>query len=335
MKMKRLDELFEVRNGLASQEVVRSPRQLNDNWVPYIRPSFRQDTSIDAYVNKYLVPSDSLYPKGTLYVSTNGQGSHTYSYVSVSDFVPNSDVAVLIPLAEMSLDEKLYYAYCITKNRYRFSYGRKPKGNKLKEIKLPARSEIPAFVSGVSEEQVWHDLFDSVKLSALSDRAADTSGFHTLVPLSELFEVENGIAANNLLRSKTRRSENWVPFIRPSYRQSTSIDAYVNKFLVPQNKVFPRGTLYVSTNGQGSHTYSYVSATEFVPNSDVAVLKPKRAMTLREKLFYAMCISRNRYKFSYGRKPKGDKLEAIMLPKSIGKCCNDADIQGFLENLQG
>ena len=34
-------------------------------------------------------------------------------------------------------------------------------------------------------------------------------------------------------------------------------------------------------------------------------------------------------------KPKGDKLEAIMLPKSIGKCCNDADIQGFLENLQG
>ncbi|MBR3390655.1 MAG: hypothetical protein IKG83_09105, partial [Prevotella sp.] len=86
--MLRLDELFEVRNGLASQEVVRSPRRLNENWVPYIRPSFRQDTSIDAYVNKFLVPSDCLYPKDTLYVSTNGQGSHTYSYVSVSEFVP-------------------------------------------------------------------------------------------------------------------------------------------------------------------------------------------------------------------------------------------------------
>ena len=101
MKLKRLDELFEVRNGLASHEVVRSPRQLSDNWVPYIRPSFKQDTSIDAYVNKFLVPSDCLYPKGTLYVSTNGQGSHTYSYVSVSEFVPNPDVAVLIPLTEM------------------------------------------------------------------------------------------------------------------------------------------------------------------------------------------------------------------------------------------
>ena len=323
MKMKRLDELFEVRNGLASQEVLRSPRQLNENWVPYIRPSFRQDTSIDAYVNKFLVPSDHLYPKDTLYVSTNGQGSHTYSYVSVSDFVPNSDVAVLIPLVDMSLAEKLYYAFCITKNRFKFSYGRKPKGDKLKALMLPARSEIPAFVKDTFEERISNNLFNAVDFSALSDKATDTSSFSSLVPLSDLFYVENGLAASNLIRSKTKRSDNWIPFIRPSYRQSTSIDAYVNKFLVPQEKVFPKGTLYVSTNGQGSHTYSYVSATEFVPNSDVAVLKPKRPMTLREKLFYAMCISKNRFKFSYGRKPKGEKLESIMLPRTISQTFNE------------
>lgn len=323
MKMQRLDELFEVRNGLASQEVVRSPRQLNENWVPYIRPSFRQDTSIDAYVNKFLVPSDCLYPKDTLYVSTNGQGSHTYSYVSVTDFVPNSDVAVLIPLVDMSLAEKLYYAFCISKNRFKFSYGRKPKGDKLKALMLPARSEIPAFVKDTFEERISNNLFNAVDFSALSDKATDTSSFSSLVPLSDLFYVENGLAASNLIRSKTKRSDNWIPFIRPSYRQSTSIDAYVNKFLVPQEKVFPKGTLYVSTNGQGSHTYSYVSATEFVPNSDVAVLKPKRPMTLREKLFYAMCISKNRFKFSYGRKPKGEKLESIMLPQTISQTFNE------------
>lgn len=323
MKMQRLDELFEVRNGLASQEVVRSPRQLNENWVPYIRPSFRQDTSIDAYVNKFLVPSDCLYPKDTLYVSTNGQGSHTYSYVSVTDFVPNSDVAVLIPLVNMTLDEKLYYAFCISKNRFKFSYGRKPKGDKLKALMLPARSEIPAFVKDTFEERISNNLFNAVDFSALSDKATDTSSFSSLVPLSDLFYVENGLAASNLIRSKTKRSDNWIPVIRPSYRQGTSIDAYVNKFLVPQEKVFPKGTLYVSTNGQGSHTYSYVSATEFVPNSDVAVLKPKRPMTLREKLFYAMCISKNRFKFSYGRKPKGEKLESIMLPRTISQTFNE------------
>ncbi len=333
MKMQRLDELFEVRNGLASQEVVRFPHQLNDNWVPYIRPSFRQETSIDAYVNKFLVPSDCLYPKDTLYVSTDGQGSHTYAYVSVSEFVPNSNVSVLIPLAEMSLDEKLYYAFCVTKNRFKFSYGRKPKGDKLKEIMLPARNEVPAFVKGIFEERISEDLLNSIDLSTLSDKATDTSHFRDHVPLSELFDVENGVAATGLIRSVEKKNENWIPFIRPSYRQSTSIDAYVNKYLIPQEKIYPKGTLYVSTNGQGSHTYSYVSVSEFVPNSDVAVLKPKRPMTLREKLFYAMCISKNRFKFSYGRKPKGEKLENIMLPLSISQVYNDMALVDYLRKL--
>jgi hypothetical protein len=37
-------------------------------------------------------------------------------------------------------------------------------------------------------------------------------------------------------------------------------------------------------------------------------------MTLQEKLFYSACITKNRYKFSYGRKPKGDRLKQILLP---------------------
>ena len=144
--------------------------------------------------------------------------------------------------------------------------------------------------------------------------------------LDELFEVRNGLASQDVVRSSHKLNDNWVPFIRPSYRQDASIDAYVNKYLVPSDSLYPQGTLYVSTNGQGSHTYSYVSATEFVPNSDVAVLKPKRKMTLREKLFYAMCISRNRFKFSYGRKPKGEKLEAIMLPSTISEQFDDIEL---------
>ena len=200
-------------------------------------------------------------------------------------------------------------------------------------MQIPCLEDIPEYVKSFSEEEFQKKLVESVDLSALADKSDITGDLGDLVPLSELFTVENGVAATGLLRSETKRSENWVPFIRPSYRQSTSIDAYVNKYLVPQEKVYPKGTLYVSTNGQGSHTYSYVSATEFVPNSDVAVLKPKRDMTLREKLFYAMCISRNRYKFSYGRKPKGVKLESIMLTKSIYSTFNDLDILDYIETL--
>lgn len=331
--MRRLDELFYVCNGLASQEVVRSPRQLNDNWIPYIRPSYRQDTSIDAYVNKFLVPQEKVFPKGTLYVSTDGQGSHSYAYVSVSEFVPNSNVSVLVPMIEMTLNEKLYYAFCITKGRFKFSYGRKPKGNKLKAIMLPDKNEIPSYVGNVSGERVSRELLESIDIPGVLDRASQTGELTALVPLGELFKIKNGVPTGELLRSGIKRSDNWIPFIRPSYRQDTSIDAYVNRFLAPQEKVFPKGSLYVSTNGQGSHTYSYVSASDFVPNSDVSVLVPKREMTLREKLFYAMCITRNRFKFSYGRKPKGDKLESILVPRAIPSEFNEIDLQDYLQAL--
>ena len=52
------------------------------------------------------------------------------------ELVPNSDVSVLIPKIDMSIEEKMYYAVCITNNRYRFSYGRKPKGKRLKSLLL-------------------------------------------------------------------------------------------------------------------------------------------------------------------------------------------------------
>ena len=85
------------------------------------------------------------------------------------------------------------------------------------------------------------------------------------------------------------------------------------------DEIYPAGTLYVSTDGQGSHTYSYVSVCDFVPNSNITVLIPKRDMTLREKLFYAMFISHNRFKFSYGRKPKGKRLMDILMPSAMPK----------------
>jgi hypothetical protein len=94
-----------------------------------------------------------------------------------------------------------------------------------------------------------------------------------------------------------------------------SIAGYVDTAYLDDKFIFPANTLYVSTDGQGSHTYSYVSSFDFVPNSNVSVLIPKRKMSLTEKIYYALCISANRCKFSYGRKPKGDRLKSILLPE--------------------
>lgn len=325
-----LSDIFILIPGIASAYVDRVQRPLSESYIPYIRPSYKQYSSIDAYVNKKLVPEDKIFPAYTLYVSTDGQGSHTFSYVSVCEFVPNSNITVLMPKKEMSLAEKLFYAQCITRNRYKFSYGRKPKGVRLETIKLP--KDVPTIVQNFSIENAIKNMlatnlpFDKTNIS-YHNRS------NNLVELEKLFFVHSGISSNEVEKEDNKLNESWIPFIRPSYKQDTSIAAYVNKRAVPQAKIFPAGTLYVSTNGQGSHTFSYVSVFEFVPNSDVSVLIPKREMCIQEKLFYAQCITNNRYKFSYGRKPKGKRLSAILLPEYPPDYVLGYDIEKVMKNF--
>lgn len=254
------------------------------------------------------VPDVEPIPAGTITVA--GGGSVMEAFLQLSPYYSGRDLFYLTVKEPMSNAQKLYYCQCLKSNKFRFSYGRQANVT-LPELLIPTLESIPQFVTSFSIKEYGVSLlqtcsFDSsISLYPPSEKT---------VPLSKLFDVENGVASSSLLRSKKRESENWVPFIRPSYRQETSFNTYVNRQLVPSEKIFPSGSLYVSTNGQGSHTYSYVSSFEFVPNSDVSVLIPKRPMSLQEKLFYAMCITRNRYKFSYGRKPKGNRLGSIQLP---------------------
>ncbi len=138
----------------------------------------------------------------------------------------------------------------------------------------------------------------------------------TLIPLSELFYVKNGLGSSNVNVLDMPESNNDIRYIRPSQTYEGSIAGYVNKVLIDEKYIHSDYTLYVSTDGQGSHTYSYVSSFEFVPNSNVVVLIPKNKMTLQEKIYYSICITKNRYKFSYGRKPKKDRLKEILLPSS-------------------
>lgn len=133
----RLDDIFYMYNGVISSNVEVQEDKLSDGYLPYVRPSKRQSTSYAGFVDSKTVKNEKIFPAGTLYVSTDGAGSHTYTYVSVEEFVPNSNVVVLIPRKEMDLETKLLYAAYITANRFKFSYGRKPKGERLAELRLP------------------------------------------------------------------------------------------------------------------------------------------------------------------------------------------------------
>lgn len=142
--MKKLGDLFNVYNGIASSNFEVKSEQF-DNLIPFIRPSRNFEDTVAGYVKP---KGYKIYHKGEIFISTDGEGSHTFTYVAPWDsFIPNSNVAVLIfKSRELKFLEKQYYAQYITKCRPLFSYGRKPKGDRLKNLLLPEIHEIPSWV---------------------------------------------------------------------------------------------------------------------------------------------------------------------------------------------
>ena len=136
-----------------------------------------------------------------------------------------------------------------------------------------------------------------------------------LVPLTSLFVVRSGISKSNVIVKEDAELDDDIRFIRPSKTYQGSIDGFVDGTTVNEDDVYPDNTIYVSTDGQGSHTYSYLSSFKFVPNSNVVVLIPKRDMSIQEKLYYSSCVTLNRFKFSYGRKPKSERLDNLLIPE--------------------
>jgi len=318
MKTCKVSDLFNVQygNGFELNALQKTNKGIN-----FVARGMK-DNGVVAKVRKVC----GVVPFETGSITVAASGSVMESFLQTTPFYTSYHIFVLTSKEPMSIPVKLYYCMCLRRNKFKYSYGRQA-NETLAELQIPAIEEIPAEIKAFSLSDMERKLMETVQIEGLGDKAVTVAKDNTRdIPLSELFTLHNGISSNNVLRSKIKKSSNWIPYIRPSYRQATSIDSYVNKGLVPPDKIFPQGTLYVSTNGQGSHTYSYVSASAFVPNSDVCVLMPKRDMCLREKLFYALCITRNRFKFSYGRKPKGNKLESLMLPEFIPNKFNEADI---------
>jgi hypothetical protein len=296
-------DIFDVRYGLNLELNALEKDKEGVNFVSRTE----KNNGVSAKVRLY--PDITPIPAGTISVAAGG--SVMESFLQMSPYYSGRDLYYLTPKLSLSNEVKLYYCICLKRNRFRFSFGRQANAT-LENLLIPSLEEVPQWVKGFSIENYAKQMLTNIDIIT---SASKMHGEQANVRLDTLFVPINGIASSEVDRRPIKIDKTYVPYIRPSYRQETSLDGFVSKDKVDKEFIFPRGTLYVSTDGQGSHTYAYVSVSEFIPNSNVSVLIPKREMSLKERLYYAYCITSNRYKFAYARKPKGDRLKSIILPK--------------------
>jgi len=309
----RLDELFTIKNGVASTGLSIEPTKQPFH-LPYLRPSSTQEGTIAGWVWLRDIEEQDIYPSETLFVSNNGEGSHTYSYVSSFAFVASNNVCILIPKRQMTLLEKLFYSLCITRNRYKFSYGRIPIGNRLGMINLP--EEIPVHFQTVDIKPYvefsnrLNQLFDLPNKKAIYAATPQTP----LVPLNQLFDVHYG--ANMELYKFDECSSTHlraVPFVSRSGRNN-GVTAHVEKRI----GYTPNPAHTLSVAGGGSVLATFYQDKPYYSGRDLYYLVSKRAMSVAEMLYYAMVISANQYRYSYGRQAN-KTFKSILIPKQMPK----------------
>ncbi|HBE80366.1 MAG TPA: restriction endonuclease [Firmicutes bacterium] len=316
-----LEELFWVKNGIASCNVKISDEKNQEYCLAYIRPSQKWNNLVAGYLNKKEVDAKYIFPSDTLFISTDGEGSHSFAYVSPIEFVPNSNVSVLIPKKEMKLNEKIYYAMCITSNRYRFSYGRKPKGDRLKKINLPV--SFPSFVYSIDIPN-YSNLNFSV--SSTNNRLSNDN----LVRIDNLFDVQYGTSlALNSLEICNKYDENCVNFVSRT-SQNNGVSAIVK--LIDDIPPFSEGIITVAVSGN-SVLEASVQDKPFYTGFHVMVLTPKRTMSFIEKFFYCWCIRQNRFRYSFGRQANRT-LKELKIPSQIPIWIDKSKIDKYLKIIK-
>lgn len=317
-----LSSLFRDISGISKSSVKTYSENITDEYVRFIRPSKTYNGTFDGYVKLKDVPKDKVFPSDTIYVSTDGQGSHSYAYISSFSFVPNSNVVVLIPKHEIDLVQKHYYARCITANRYRFSYGRKPKGKKLKNIFLPNINEIPKWVLDYK--------FVSPQITLIKNigfESAKTELWKWFL-YSSIFLLERG-KINQI--TKIKNTQNGLPVISAT-TTNNGIIGYLEKCA---ENPFPQNCITIANTGQSSVGFPTYQEELFYATNNITVLIPKFKCNKYIGLFLCTLIKKDRYKYSWGRILNETRLKnaKIKLPADNAGNPNWQFIEDYIKSL--
>ncbi len=296
----KLSELFTIKNGLSSSSVCISNHKTGEFNTPYIRPSSNYDNLVAGFVNKGEIKENHIFPAETIFVSTDGQGSHSYAYVSPFQFVPNSNVCVLIPKVAMDLKEKIFYAMIVTKNRYKFSYCRKPKGNRLKDISIPSTKEIPKWVQNFNTDKI--NVNSPVQSNSIGLKSRKWDWFI----YEELFDIKKG---KRLTKANMEKGE--TPFIgaidsNNGYRE-----------FIGQEPIHEGNTITVNYNGSVGE--AFYQPNPFWASDDVNVLYPKFILNKYIAFFLVSLITLEKFRFNYGRKWETTKMNRSRIQLPVDK----------------
>ncbi|MHB8259830.1 MAG: restriction endonuclease subunit S [Bacteroidia bacterium] len=308
MELVPLHKLFKVKYGVnlelvhVEQCAKEHPDSIN----------FVSRTESNNGVSAFVLKTDEHKPNPKHTISVAGSGSVLSSFYQEEEYYSGRDLYYLSPINNLSKLEMLFYAYCLTKNKYKYNYGRQ--ANKtLKDILVPAK--IPKEFEKLNIEKLntlnsKNAINTSIKLECkkwswfeLSDtRLFKITGSKT-TPILELEEYGKGL----------------FPFVTTQATKN-GIEDFFN-FSTEKGNVLTVDSAVIG--------YCSYQPLDFSASDHVEKLMPSFEMNKYSALFIATIINREQYRYNYGRKASQTRLKIarIKLPSRN----NNPDFE-FMEN---
>lgn len=333
--MVKLNELFDISYGTKFDWNKMTEEQ---NGIAFVSRTSKNN-GVVGYVEIY--NDQEPYRSGTITVSLGG----TYvlsSFVQTHDFYTGQNVAVLTPKISMSTEMKLFYCYCIEKNRYKYSAFGREANKTLKDLIVPDITEVPKEYNATKIP----DFSSKTEKVKDSNMELDTTDWKEYL-YDEIFEIKGGYYNKkpvHLINGK-------IPFIGATRENNGVTELYseddISAFCKDgsmneddyENKIFSGNCITVLNNG-ASVGYAFYQDRDFTCSHDVNVLYLKdMVLTKPIAMFLITLIEMEKYRWNYGRKwrPKRMPESIIRLPSKWlnGKFVPDWEyMEQFIKNCK-
>lgn len=306
----KISDLFHIRYGVNFELInLTQCKSTGYNAIPFVSRT-EKNNGVSAFVEKRI----DIEPNPAHTLSVAVSGSVLSTFYQPKPYYSSFHIFVLVPQKKMSVVEMLFYAKCISINKYKYSYGRQ--ANKtLKDILIP--NKIP------TDFLLKLEIFkkqNEVKLSNLplseTKHKLDISNWK-FFKYAEAFEIKKG---------KRLTKEDFIEGTTPFIGAIDSNNGY--RDFIGQEPIHHGNTITVNYNGSVGE--AFYQPYSFWASDDVNVLYPKFRFNKYIAMFIIPLIKIEKYRFNYGRKWDSDRMKESSIKLPVNQLGNiDVD---FMEN---
>lgn len=325
--MKRLDELFEIKNG---NDLELCYQHKNEDGINFVSRT-ENNNGVSARIDEIegLEPWDS----GTISVSLGG--SVLEAFVQTEAYYTGYHMRVLIPIVSMDEMTKQYYCMCIRANKFKYGFGLQ--ANKtIDALLVPDISEIPRWVGKKNFPDVSEipDYF-------LEDGYKKACWYLDNIDQEEFEKRYSGVVEKKEVKFEYSETtwcefdvagENGLFIIKPGKRLTKAEQHEGETFFVGATKFNNGLTGYIdaeplynepciTVNYNGSVAEAFYQEAPFWISDDVKAWFPKFPFNKYIAFFLITIIRLQQQHYSYGIKWNQAEMERtkIKLPFCVGK----------------